>query len=112
MTVPVKAQSYIYGRGWLPEGWGLLKTVGAIPDDTYCITGKELTVDGAFVGPVFESDSKGLPLPRLRGCRKVEVDHFLPVATHIKQSFDGRYFGTVSNSEIKALAVPVFTFKE
>ena len=29
LKVPSRARTYVYGRGWLPEGWDLIKNVGA-----------------------------------------------------------------------------------
>lgn len=110
MKAPQKAGAFIYDRGWLPHGWPLLKHIKAIPGDTFCITDTSLTVNGAFVGPVTDRDRKGQLLPRIRGCYDVPAGHFLPVATNIANSFDGRYFGTVPASSIIAFAIPVMTF--
>lgn len=112
MNVPEQAKGYVYGRGWLPEPWPLLKTAAALPGDRYCISARELSINGVPIGPVFTEDTDSLPLPRHRGCWQVEKDHFLPVATHSMNSFDGRYFRTVSTAEIQALAEPLLTFKE
>ena len=110
MKAPQKAGAFIYERGWLPHGWPLLKHVKAVPGDSYCITDTALTVNGAFVGPVTDRDRKGQPLPRIRGYFDVTEGHFLPVATNIANSFDGRYFGTVPASSIIAIATPVMIF--
>lgn len=112
MNVPEQIKGYVYGRGWLPEPWPLLKTAGALPGDRYCISARELAINGVAIGPVFTDDADGLPLPRHRGCWQVQKGHFLPVATHRANSFDGRYFRTVSTAEIRALAEPLLTFKE
>lgn len=110
MSVPDRFKRYVYGRRWLPEGWPLLKHVGAVPGDLFCIRGGHLTINGAIIGPVFQSDHEGMPLPRLEGCRRVPAGHFLPVAAGLQSSFDGRYMGSVSQSEIRGLAKPVLTF--
>ena len=111
MAVPPEFHQYVYGRGWLPEGWSLFKHVGAVPGDTYCVTGSWLTVNGKPVGPVYSIDEEGHPLPQLHGCRRVPDGHFLPVATRIKRSFDGRYMGAVKLSTIKGTATPIVTFE-
>lgn len=110
MSVPEQFRQYVYGRKWLPEGWPLFKHVGAVPGDLYCFGNSAFTINGAQVGPVYPADGKGLPLPRLEGCRQVPDRHFLPVAVRIKTSFDGRYMGAVSVSEIRGLAKPILTF--
>jgi type IV secretory pathway protease TraF len=111
MRCPKGFEKYLYGRKWLPEGWPLFKTVGAVPGDTFCVSRELFTVQGKTVGPVYQTDREGLPLPVLRGCRAVRENHFLPVATGLKSSFDGRYFGTVPVSLIIGTARPVLTFK-
>lgn len=111
MAVPDEFREYVYGRGWLPKGWALFKHVGAVAGDVYCVTGSWLTVNGNTVGPVYVADEEGRPLPRLQGCRQVPDGHFLPVATRIKRSFDGRYMGAVQLATIKGVARPVATFE-
>jgi conjugative transfer signal peptidase TraF len=110
MKVPAAFERYVYGRGWLPEGWSLFKHIGAVPGDFYCITGLSLTVNGGYVGPVYSTDSAGLSLPDLQGCYLIADSYFLPVATRIKNSFDGRYMGAVHVSEILGIARPIVTF--
>ena len=110
MAVPEEFRQYVYGRGWLPEGWALFKHVGAVAGDVYCVTGSWLTVNGKPVGPVYAADEEGRPLPQLAGCQQVPVGHFIPIATRIKRSFDGRYMGAVKLSAIQGIAKPVITF--
>ena len=111
MAVPSEFRQYVYGRGWLPEGWALFKHVGAVAGDTYCISESTLTINGVTIGPVYETDQEGLPLPRLHGYRQVPAGFFLPVATRIKRSFDGRYMGPVRTSEIRGVARPILTLQ-
>jgi conjugative transfer signal peptidase TraF len=110
MKCPEGFEKYLYGRKWLPEGWPLFKTVGAVPGDTFCISQTELAVQGKTLGPVYSADRKGLPMPVIRGCRTVREDHFLPVATGLKSSFDGRYFGAVPVSTVIGKTRPVLLF--
>lgn len=107
---PENARPYIYGRRWLREGWPLLKGVGALPGDRYCISDTAISINGRVVGPVSGKDSQGRPLPKLRGRFVVEKGYFLPLSTYIRNSFDGRYFGAVPVSCIRGKAIPVLTF--
>lgn len=109
---PKAMHSYVYGRGWLKEGRMMLKNVGALPGDLYEVTDEAITINGQYVGPISKVDSDGLPMPCLRGRFKVNEGEFLPISTHIPNSFDGRYFGAVSIKEIKAKAVLVYRFKD
>lgn len=107
LDVPKYAQPYIYGRRWLPYGAPLLKRVGALSGDEYQIQDSGFYLHGTRVGPVFNRDKQGLPLPRRRGSFRVRVGHFLPIATRIPHSFDGRYFGDVSLKLIRGKARPL-----
>jgi len=112
MECPRGYEAYLYGRKWLPHGWPLFKTVGATPGDTYCVTDTMLSINGIPIGPIFLADSQGLPLPVKRGCRTVPQNRFLPVATGLNNSFDGRYFGDVSESLVIGKAIPLLTFPQ
>ena len=110
LSIPDRFRIYTYKRKWLPAGWPLLKHVGAVPGDVFCCEGSTFSINGVPIGPVYASDSEGLPLPHLEGCRQVPAGHFLPVATGIKTSFDGRYMGPVPMSEIRGLVRPIWVF--
>lgn len=110
LEVPRSAKPYIYGRGWLPKGWLLLKHVGAVAGDEYCIKNYQLTINNQTIGPIFKTDSQGLPLPYLKGRFRVPQGYFLPIATRVTNSFDGRYFRAIPTQLIKGKAIPLITF--
>lgn len=107
---PDGVRELIYGRGWLPEGMPLLKTVGGISGDTYCVRDGRFVVASNDVGPVFARDSQGLPLPQIVGCRRVDAGEFLPVASTLDRSFDGRYFGAVAVRNVLGVGRALVTF--
>lgn len=107
---PDGVRELIYGRGWLPAGMPLLKTVGGLAGDTYCVRDGRFVVDGVDVGPVFSADSQGLPVPQIVGCRRVGEGEFLPVASTLDRSFDGRYFGAVSVHNVLGVGRALLTF--
>src|SRR5689334_6236144 len=37
MKVPAGYRHYVYGRGWIREGWTLFKEIGGLPGDTFCV---------------------------------------------------------------------------
>jgi conjugative transfer signal peptidase TraF len=110
MKCPLGFEKFIYGRKWLPDGWPLLKTVRGIPGDSFCVSETDVSVEGKRFGPVYSFDRQGFPLPVIRGCRTVPPSHFLPIATGLDNSFDGRYFGAVHNSLIIGRAMPIISF--
>jgi conjugative transfer signal peptidase TraF len=107
---PQAGRSLIYKRRWLPNGWSLIKHIGALPGDAYSIQKGSFSINGKYAGPVFERDTEGKALPYRGGRYKVERNTFLPISTHISNSFDGRYFGTVSLTSIKGKAIPIWMF--
>ena len=111
MKVPVQARPYVYGRGWLPKGRLLLKNVGALTGDQVTITNDKISINQKDIGPVFQQDHQGKPLPKLRGSFRIQPGYFLPLATAIPNSFDGRYFGPVPLRLIVGEAIPVLIFK-
>lgn len=107
---PPVVRPLIYGRGWLPSGWPLIKYVGAVAGNTYTVEGGSFFINGRYVGQVFNRDTEGKPLPVLKGTETVKPGEFLPVSTCIKNSFDGRYFGPVAMTAIRGKADPVWTY--
>lgn len=107
---PDGVRALVYGRGWLPVGMPMLKTVGGLAGDTYCVRDGRFVVAGADVGPVFRRDSQGLPVPHVVGCRRVGSGEFLPVASTLDRSFDGRYFGAVPVRYVLGVGRALVTF--
>jgi conjugative transfer signal peptidase TraF len=107
---PDSAAALIYGRGWLPNTMPLLKPVGGLEGDSYCVKSGRFIVDGMDAGPVFLLDAQALPLPQIGGCRHVGRDEFLPLSTHISRSFDGRYMGAIPVANVLGTGVPLLTF--
>jgi conjugative transfer signal peptidase TraF len=107
---PDDMRALIYRRGWLPDGTPLLKTIGGLAGDTYCVRDGRFVVDGADIGPVFSIDSQGRPIPQIAGCRRVADGEFLPIASTFDRSFDGRYMGAVSVRNVLGVGRALVTF--
>lgn len=95
-------------RKWLKEGMPLLKRLAAIPGDFVCHTMRRLVVNGRQVAKIKERDRAGRPLPVISGCYKVQQGYFLPLGTNSANSFDGRYFGVVSETQTIGKARSLF----
>lgn len=100
----------IYGRGWLPAGMPLLKTVGGLPGDEYCVRDGRFLIAGSEIGPVFRVDSQGRPIPQIGGCRRVGNGEFLPIAKTFDRSVDGRYMGSVPVRNVLGVGHALMTF--
>jgi conjugative transfer signal peptidase TraF len=108
--VPHEVQDLVYGRGWLRAGIPFLKELLGLPGDQVCISNTALRINDTYVGPVFERDSRGLPLPQRPGCFRVPDGSFFAASHHLPNSFDGRYFGALPLTVISGEAKPVWIF--
>lgn len=112
MKVPEDMKQYCYERGWMKKNEPLLKTVYALPGESYQITDNEIFVNNVKVGQVSKTDLKGLPLPQKKGEYIIAPGNFLPLATDKENSFDGRYFGDVSTELIISKVIPILLIPE
>lgn len=105
LEIPESVKTMVLERKWMEENELLLKKVGAIEGDVFNISDKQLEINNSYIGPVYEVDSQNRPMPVLRGTFEVSPGHILPIATNVSNSFDGRYFGTVPVSAVKAKVI-------
>jgi signal peptidase I len=108
--VPQALQGLVYGRHWLRGGIPFLKELLGVAGDRVCVFPDRLELNDRIVGPVFEVDSQGQPLPQHRGCFLVPSGYFFAASKYLNKSFDGRYFGALPLSVLQGEARPVWTF--
>ena len=100
-----KIQEIMVANGWGNGKEKFLKIVVGISGDKYEIR-ENFLVNGKNLGRVCAKDSEGHELPKIYGKYTVEAGEILPAGTNVK-SFDGRYTGTIKESEIEAKVVPI-----
>lgn len=108
-----RRRDYI-GAGACPGGFGhLMKRVLAAKGDRVSMRAEGVLVNGQEL-PFSASktvDGGGRPLPRPPASELLLGDgEFLLMATNNPKSFDGRYFGPINRSQIKAVISPVITW--
>jgi conjugative transfer signal peptidase TraF len=103
------ALSDLLAAGDLGRGAPLLKKVVALPGDHVCTANGIYEAAGVAVGPVFERDSHGHPLPQHRVCGLVGPGLIYLGAPH-PHSVDSRYFGPVGRESIRDAWSPLWTF--
>jgi conjugative transfer signal peptidase TraF len=108
---PEEALNLALERQWAKQPSNFLKTIGAMPGDFYTLTDEAIYINGRYVGPVYNSDSHGRPMPKIRGTFVVQEGHFLPIATYRTRSYDGRYYGQVPLAAIRYKVYPVLIDK-
>ena len=92
------------------DGIPFLKELLGLAGDRVCISAQRLEINERVIGPVFQVDSHGLPLPQHLGCFVVPPGSFFAASQYLDKSFDGRYFGALSMSILSGEARPIWTF--
>lgn len=110
VTFPEQAKPYVAMMPWLNENIPLLKRVGAVSQDLVCQKDGVLTVNGEVLVRVKKEDRLGRDLLSKKGCYQVPDGEFLPINTYSEDSFDGRYFGSISTRLIVGRTQPIMTF--
>ena len=78
----------------------ILKEIAAARGAHVCSVSGVIEIDGAKRAMVASEDRFGDPLPRWRGCRALLADELFVFSGRIPNSFDSRYFGPISRSEV------------
>ncbi|MBK7492330.1 MAG: conjugative transfer signal peptidase TraF [Nitrosomonas sp.] len=105
-------RSYI-NRGDCPGGYGLLlKRVFAQSGDHVSIDQVGIYVNGEHLpnSDQLTADAEGQPLPQYRLQTVLDDSEYLLLSDVNPQSFDARYFGLITRSQIKQVVRPVFTW--
>lgn len=110
-NVPEKTKKYLYGRHYVPKlVTTIMKHISATEKDKINIINNEIFINNVSWGKITKMDSKGRRLPELSKNDLIpKHGEFLPLAK-TKNSFDGRYFGTIKLNKIKNKAKLVFAF--
>ncbi len=106
---PDDLATFMHQRRYLPIGVPMLKQVAALPGQTVCRAGRTITVDGAVLGEALDSDSSGRPLPVWDGCQHLGLGSVFLMNWQSEHSFDGRYFGPLSDATIVGRTDPIWT---
>jgi conjugative transfer signal peptidase TraF len=109
VRLPEPIANSLADGGFLPNGVPLLKRVMALPGQTVCRSGDAITVDAVDVGAAHDRDHLGRPLPRWNGCRTLQPGEVFLMNPTVRDSLDGRYFGSLPVTSIVARAVPLWT---
>jgi conjugative transfer signal peptidase TraF len=115
---PVKAVAEALRRGYLnagfcPGGYGyIIKKIVAIPGDRVVVTGQGVSVNGEAIpnSALRRFDTEGKPLPFNETAYTLGTAQVLLMSDYSPKSFDGRYFGPMSQTGIKGVLKPVFTW--
>lgn len=97
-------------RRYLPIGVPVLKRIAAVPGATVCRKGAIVTIDSVTVARALPRDRAGRPLPVWIGCRRLGPGEVFLLSGTDPAAFDGRYFGPVPATLIRAEAHALWTW--
>jgi conjugative transfer signal peptidase TraF len=97
--VPPGVRSFAARRRYIPAKAPLIKRIAAGPGDRVCAARDVLRVNGLQMAQRQMVDKAGRWLPWWSGCATLGPDEYLLLMDHAN-SFDGRYFGLTSKSDI------------
>jgi len=110
--VEAKARGYL-AAGLCDSGTQpLMKRIVAAGGDQVTIAAEGTTVNGEWLAnsAQIRNDPAGRPLPAYRAELTLAAGQVLLMSDWIPLSFDGRYFGPVSERTLQGVVVPVWTF--
>ncbi|MEG3125086.1 S26 family signal peptidase [Sphingomonas sp. GB1N7] len=111
VTPPKALETFLAQRHYLPLRVPLLKPVAAMAGQTVCRFGSSVSVDGKHLGNALPFDRYGRPLPRWAGCRRLGPHQVFLMSAAVPDSFDGRYFGPLPASTVRAMLTPLWVSK-
>jgi conjugative transfer signal peptidase TraF len=109
VDAPEPLAAFLADRGYLPRGVPLLKRVAALPGQTVCRSGADITVDGNTIGEARDRDRLGRTLPVWNGCHRIGARELFLMNIRVRDSLDGRYFGPFAVSSVLGPATPLYT---
>jgi len=108
---PAKLAALMAERRYLPLSLPLLKPVAAIGGQLVCRKGVDISIDGQRVGDALARDRHGRDLPVWHGCHRLGSNELFVMNPASRDSFDGRYFGALPMSAVRARLRPLWTSK-
>jgi len=104
---PTATLTFLVQQGLVPKNGILMKNVMAIPGDYVCKKNHEIWINHRYIAPVYTHGLHHQFLPSNPFCQTLAANQYLLMSTHITHSFDGRYFGSISKTQIIGQAIKV-----
>jgi len=109
VCAPEPLASFLKEREYLPRGVPLMKRIAALPGQTVCRIGRNVSVDTIAMGEALARDRRGRELPVWQGCRTLRSSEIFLMNWDVRDSLDGRYFGPIPKDSIIGRALPLWT---
>ena len=108
VRLPRSIADFASKRGYLPYNVILLKPLGATAGDNFCRRGSLVFINGALRAIASVADSHGQRLPMWRGCVTLRPGEIVVIGAR-RDSYDSRYFGSITTRSMVGRAVPIWT---
>ena len=96
---PEPARMLAARRHYLPANLPLVKRIAAAAGDRVCAGKYSVRINGRLAAARLAEDRNGRALPAWSGCRTLGSEEYLLLMDRA-ESFDGRYFGVTSGSDV------------
>jgi len=107
--VPAAGRAYAAAHLTYVARSAILKEIAAGEGALVCERGGLVSIEGRVRGKVANVDRAGVPLPHWSGCRRLAPGQFFVLSNRIPNSFDSRYYGPVSRSDLLGVYQPLWT---
>jgi signal peptidase I len=108
MPMNASAQDYLGGKLGYPKDTMLIKRVAGLSGDVMCRHGGKVTINAQAVNAA-RRDASGNLLPYWIGCHVLMQNEVFLLGDHAS-SFDSRYFGPITKSELSGTYKVVMTW--
>ena len=109
VRLPEAARTLASNRRYLPSDTPAIKHVGAAGGDLVCTIHDGIYINGKHRADALRRDSQGRFLRAWRGCLRLRTDQIF-LLNDAPASFDGRYFGPSSRTDVVGILTPLWTF--
>lgn len=103
IPTPIEFRLMAAKRHYLPINIPLIKKVVAVSGDEICRKHQTVSINGKPIAEALVADKQGRKLPIWDGCYTLKNDEFFALMS-AKDSFDGRYFGTLKTQDLMGIA--------
>jgi conjugative transfer signal peptidase TraF len=107
VDAPEPLTSFLKEREYL--GVPLMKRIAALPGQTVCRIGRNVSVDAIAMGEALARDRRGRELPVWQGCWTLRANEIFLMNWDVQDSLDGRYLGPIPKNTIVGRALPLWT---
>ena len=107
IRLPEPFLTLAHTRGYLSATALLIKRIAGKAGDIACRHRAIVTINGRPVAYARIADAAGRPLPRSRGCRRLNPAQAFVLSPE-PGSFDSRYFGPVDRGHVLGTALPLW----